>query len=135
MTQAQKANILREEILRAIDESFTFVDGNDFDIFRVGGGEIALRRVNSETQEDEIAIVKVTIPKGTRNGKGGFDPYDPEFAAEEYERNESEKEAKKAQKAAEKAEKEAKRKANTKSETDADIAAKESLAFAEGDSF
>ena len=75
------------------------------DALPVSASEVAIPVVNDAGDETFI-LVKVSIPRGTRNGEGGYIPYDGYEAHKEYvEEQESkaqERAAKKAMKDAEK---------------------------------
>lgn len=53
------------------------------DTLPVSASEITLPVVDSEGNEKFI-LVKVSIPRGTRNGNGGYIPYDGYAASEAY---------------------------------------------------
>ena len=84
------------------------------DVLRVGSSEIAIPAVDKEGNEF-FYLVKISIPRGTRNGEGGYTEYDAYTAADEYKFDLEEKAAKKAaseaKKAAAEKAKEAKREA------------------------
>lgn len=86
------------------------------DALPVSASEITLPVVDSEGNE-KFLLVKVSVPRGTRNGEGGYIPYDGYAASEAYlleqESKAQEKAVKKAMKDAEKA---TKRKAETTEE-------------------
>ncbi len=65
--------------------------------------------VVDEEGNEKFAKISVSIPRGTRNGEGGYDAFDGYAAAEDFKLEQEEKEAKR--KASE-AKKEAKRKAD-----------------------
>lgn len=84
------------------------------DVLRVGPSEIAIPGVDGEGNEF-FYLVKISIPRGSRNGEGGYNEYDAYAAADEYKFDLEEKAAKKAaseaKKAAAEKEKERKREA------------------------
>lgn len=100
-SNASLETALRNEILevikKALEEHF------DTDIYTVGSGEITLATVDAE-HNDRYPKIKVSIPRGTRNGEGGYIPYDGYEAAEAYK---EEKESKARERAVKKAMKEA----------------------------
>lgn len=53
------------------------------DALIVDTGTYAIPVLDAEQNEKWI-VVKVSIPRGTRNGEGGYDPYDGYAAHEEY---------------------------------------------------
>ena len=112
MSKASLENEIRNRILNQIIETF-----NEDDPRYISNSEIMIPVVDSENN-GKFAIIKVSIPRGTRNGTGGYDEYDGYAAAAEWEREVEEKEAhKKAKeeaKAIADAEKERKRKARTR---------------------
>lgn len=81
----------------------------DTDALLVAGNEFSIPVVDDDGNE-KFANVKVSIPRGTRKGKGkGYDPYDGYAARDEYAETlrinaekEKEKEAKRKQREAEK---------------------------------
>lgn len=76
------------------------------DVLRVGPSEIALPGVDAEGNEF-FYLVKVSIPRGTRNGSGGYDPYDGYAEADAYKAEQEEKASERAASAAKKADSEA----------------------------
>ena len=84
------------------------------DVLHVGPSEIAIPGVDAEGNEF-FYLVKISIPRGSRNGEGGYNEYDAYAAADEYKFDLEEKAAKKAaseaKKAAAEKEKERKREA------------------------
>lgn len=85
------------------------------DVLRVGSSEIAIPAVDKEGNEF-FYLVKISIPRGTRNGEGGYTEYDAYTAADEYKFDLKEKAEKKAASEAKKAaaEKERERKREAK---------------------
>lgn len=104
MSMASKAsleNALRTEIMQVIVDALeTHFDAN---VVVVGSGEISIPVVDAEGNE-KYPKIKVSIPRGTRNGEGGYVPYDGYEAAKEYQ---EEKESKAQERAVKKAMKEA----------------------------
>ena len=110
---ASKADLekaLRTEVMKVIvDALCNYYDLDpDKQIEIVGSGEIAIPVVDTEGNE-KYPKIKVSIPRGTRNGEGGYIPYDGHEAAvayrEEKESKAQERAAIKAMKAAEKGKK------------------------------
>lgn len=102
-------NTMLENIMKMIDSEYAT------DALPVSASEIAVPVVDEEGNE-KFALIKVSIPRGTRNGDGGYTPYDGYAAAEDYKLDLADK-ADKAQARAEKKERAAKekeRKANAK---------------------
>jgi len=101
---ASKANLenqLRSEVMQVIIDALeTHFDVN---AIIVGSGEISIPVVDAEGNE-KYPKIKVSIPRGTRNGEGGYIPYDGYAAAQEYT---EEKESKAQERAVKKAMKEA----------------------------
>ena len=81
MTKAQLENKLRNECLSVLKETFDKVYGCD--VLPVSASELALPVTDAEGNE-KFLLVKVSVPRGTRNGVGGYDPYDGYAAAEDY---------------------------------------------------
>ena len=108
-SKASLENALRSEIVQVIAEALeAHFDAN---IIVVGSGEISIPVVDAEGNE-KYPKIKVSIPRGTRNGEGGYIPYDGYVASQEYE---EERAAKDLEKAARKA---AKQKAKKEQEED-----------------
>ena len=101
---ASKASLetaIRNDLLNAITEMLS--KKLDTDVMPVSASELAIPVVDAEGNE-KFALVKVSIPRGTRNGEGGYIPYDGYDAAEAYK---EEKESKAQERAVKKAMKEA----------------------------
>lgn len=83
----------------------------DADVMDVSASELTMPVVDAEGNE-KFALIKVSIPRGTRNGDGGYTPYDGYAAHEDWElvkADKADKVAKRTEKA-ERAEKEKARK-------------------------
>lgn len=93
MTKAQLENKLRNECLELLHETLDNKYGCD--VLPVSASEIALPVIDAEGNEKWI-LIKVSIPRGTRNGQGGYDPYDGYAVAEDYAIDCAEKTQKKA---------------------------------------
>lgn len=78
-------------------------------ICQVSASEFAIPVTDAEGN-DKFVLVKVSIPRGTRNGTGGYDDYDGYALAEEYREECAGKKAKREASAAKKAAAEAERK-------------------------
>lgn len=91
MTKAQLETLLRNAYLDSLTQFFS----EDSDVLRVSASEIALPCVDAEGNEKWV-LIKVSIPRGTRNGEGGYDPYDGYSVAEDYQIEQKEKAQKKA---------------------------------------
>lgn len=91
MTKAQLETKLRNECLEILHETLDSKYGCD--VLPVSASEIALPVTDAEGNEKWI-LIKVSIPRGTRNGNG-YDPYDGYAAAEDYAIDLEEKAAKK----------------------------------------
>lgn len=106
--KAELENAMRKEILEVVISALS--DHFDLDpetqIEFVNSGEITLPLVDAEGNE-KYPKIKVSIPRGTRNGEGGYIPYDGHEAAKEYR---EEKESKAQERAVKKAMKEAEKK-------------------------
>ena len=98
MTKAQMETAVRNEFLTLITNAIT--EEKETDALPVSANEIAVPCLDPEGNEI-WAIVKVSIPRGTRNGNG-YDPYDGYAAAEDYKAEQEEKAAKRAASAAKK---------------------------------
>lgn len=103
MTKAQLENILRNTYLTLIAQ--TISNEMETDALPVSASELAIPCTDEEGNE-KFVLIKVSIPRGTRNGQGGYEPYDGYAASEAYlleqESKAQEKAVKKAMKEAEK---------------------------------
>ena len=81
MTKAQLENKLREHYLDLIREMVS--KEIETDALAVSASELAIPCLDAEGNE-KFVLIKVSIPRGTRNGQGGYDPYDGYTAAEDY---------------------------------------------------
>lgn len=97
-SKAELETAIRNDLLSAITEMLTAK--LETDVLPVSASELAIPVLDAEGNE-KFALVKVSIPRGTRNGSG-YDPYDGYAAAEEYKGDLEEKAAKKAASAAKK---------------------------------
>ena len=101
-------NVLLSDVQSILSERL------DSDVLRVGPSEIAIPATDKDGNEF-FYLVKISIPRGTRNGEGGYTEYDGYAAADDYKFELEEKAAKKAaseaKKAAAEKEKERKREA------------------------
>ena len=93
MNKAEMETKARNSYLDFISAKLT--EQYDADVLRVSASEIAIPYVDEEGNE-KWALVKVSIPRGARNGNGGYDGYDGYAAADEYKFDIEEKAAKKA---------------------------------------
>ena len=81
MTKAQLENKLREQYLNLIRDMIA--REVETDALAVSASELAIPCLDAEGNE-KFVLIKVSIPRGTRNGQGGYDPYDGYTAAEDY---------------------------------------------------
>ena len=81
MTKAQMETMIRNDFLALITQAIT--DTKETDALPVSASEIAVPCLDADGNET-WALIKVSIPRGTRNGQGGYDPYDGYAAAEDY---------------------------------------------------
>jgi len=79
MGQQALDNEIRNNTLNQIVDLFK----QDNDVLMVDASTIALPVVDSEGNEKFVTI-KVSVPRGTRDGKGGYKPYDGYTKAEEW---------------------------------------------------
>ena len=92
MTNAALETAIRNDILAKITAHLTAE--YDTDVMDISASELVI---------EKFALIKVSIPRGTRNGEGGYNPYDGYAAHDEWEADKAEK-ADKAAKRKEKAE-------------------------------
>lgn len=81
MTKAQLETAIRNMFLDFIREMVT--EKLDTDALDVSASELAIPCLDDEGNE-KWALIKVSIPRGTRNGQGSYDPYDGYAVAEDY---------------------------------------------------
>lgn len=110
MTKAQLENALRNTYLSLIAQ--TVSHEMEIDALPVSASELAIPCLDEEGNE-KFVLIKVSVPRGTRNGQGGYEPYDGYAASEAYlleqESKAQEKAVKKAMKEAEKGKKKEKK--------------------------
>jgi len=99
MTKAQLENALRNKFLAFVSD--TISQEMETDVLPVSASELAIPCLDEEGNE-KFVLIKVSIPRGTRNGQGGYDPYDGYYLAEQYAQELKDKADYKAQKNAEK---------------------------------
>lgn len=93
MTKAQLETKLRNQYLDMISEMIS--NQMETDALLVSASELAIPCLDEEGNE-KFVLIKVSIPRGTRNGQGGYDPYDGYAVAEDYTQDRFEKAQKKA---------------------------------------
>jgi hypothetical protein len=81
MTKAQLETKLRNEFLTFVSDMVN--EHYETDVLTVSASELAIPVLDAEGNE-KFVLVKVSIPRGTRNGQGGYDPYDGYTASEDY---------------------------------------------------
>ena len=81
MTKAQMETMIRNDFLALIAQAVN--DQKETDALPVSASEIAVPCLDANGNET-WALIKVSIPRGTRNGEGGYTPYDGYAAAEDY---------------------------------------------------
>ena len=79
MSKASLETEIRNSILTLITDTIKINN----DVLPVSASELAIPVVDSEGNE-KFALIKVSIPRGSRNGNGGYDEYDGYAAAEEW---------------------------------------------------
>ncbi len=117
MSKASLETALRNEILEVVINALSehFDLDPETQIRFIASGEITLPLVDKEGNE-KWPTVKVATPRGTRDGNGGYIPFDGNAAADDYAADLAEAAAKKAKSAAKKeaAEKEKEKKREEK---------------------
>lgn len=93
MTKAQLETALRNNYLGFIANSIS--QELEIDALPVSASELAIPCLDAEGNEKWV-LIKVSIPRGTRNGQGSYDPYDGYAVAEDYAQDCVEKAQKKA---------------------------------------
>ena len=81
MTKAQLETKLRNTYLDLVREMIS--EKVKTDALAVSASELAIPCIDEEGNE-KFVLIKVSIPRGTRNGEGGYDPYDGYAVAEDY---------------------------------------------------
>lgn len=94
MTKAQMENLIRNDFLSLIAKAIE--TEKETDALPVSANEIAVPCLDPDGNET-WAVIKVSIPRGTRNGEGGYTPYDGYAVAEDYKIDCEEKAQKKAE--------------------------------------
>jgi len=74
-------NTIRNEYIKTIIDFFS--DTMNVDALRTSASEIAIPVVDAEGTE-KFVLIKVSVPRGSRDGKGGYEPYDGYQAADDY---------------------------------------------------
>ena len=123
-SKAELETAIRNDIMDSICEMI--VEKYQTDALLVSASEIAVPCLDAERNE-KWALIKVSIPRGERDGKGGYIPYDGNAAAEDYKIECQDRAAKKAKSAAKK-EAEAKAREKKRAEKQQAREAKEALA-------
>lgn len=85
---------LRNELLEKI-MALLKKDYDTDDVKMVSASEMMIPLLDSERNE-KFAVIKVSIPRGTRNGNGSYEPYNGYDAATDYEMELEDKAKKKA---------------------------------------
>ena len=106
MSKAELETAIRNDLLNTISEILS--KKLDTDVMPVSASELTVPVVDAEGNE-KYALVKVSIPRGTRNGNGGYDAYNGYSAAEDYQAELEKRKAKKIASEQRKADKEAER--------------------------
>ena len=109
MSKAALETAIRNDILTAMTAFLS--EHYEADVMDVSASELVMPVVDAEGNE-KFALIKVSIPRGTRNGDGGYDAYDGYAAHEEWELEKADKadKAAKRKEKADRAEKEKERK-------------------------
>lgn len=97
MNKSQLETLLRVDYLNSIQELLS--KQYDTDVLPVSANELAIPCVDAEGNEKWI-VIKVSTPRGTRNGEGGYIPYDGYALAEAYKMECDDKAQEKAEKQA-----------------------------------
>jgi len=100
ISKAALETAIRNDILTAMTAFLS--EHYEADVMDVSASELVMPVVDAEGNE-KFALIKVSIPRGSRNGDGGYDAYDGYAAHDEWELVKADK-ADKAAKRREKAE-------------------------------
>lgn len=109
MSKASLETTIRNDILAALIDFLS--ERYETDVMPVSASELTMPVVDAESNE-KFAVIKVSIPRGERDGNGGYIPYDGYATAEDWKlvlADRADKAAKRKEKA-ERAEKEKERK-------------------------
>ena len=79
MSKASLETEIRNNVLQTIIDAVNPIS----DILPISASELALPIVDSEGNE-KFAVIKVSIPRGERDGNGGYIPFDGYAAAEDW---------------------------------------------------
>lgn len=79
MSKASMETEIRNSVLKTIIDAISPTS----DILPISASELAIPVVDSEGNE-KYAVIKVSIPRGERNGEGGYTPFDGYAAAEDW---------------------------------------------------
>lgn len=80
-SKATLENLLRNQYLSFISGAIS--QEMEIDALPVSASELAIPCLDAEGNE-KFVLIKVSIPRGTRNGMGGYDPYDGYAAHDAY---------------------------------------------------
>lgn len=93
MTKAQMETMIRNDFLSLIAKAIETEKATD--ALAVSANEIAVPCLDPDGNET-WAVIKVSIPRGARDGNGGYIPYDGYSVAEDYQIDLEEKAQKRA---------------------------------------
>lgn len=99
MSKASLESALRIDFLASISEAIE--SKYQTDVLPVSASELAIPVTDAEGNE-KFVLIKVSIPRGSRNGDGGYTEYDGYAAADDYKAELEQKQAKKDASAAKK---------------------------------
>ena len=87
MGKEMETTKIRDEFIERVKQAFE----EQFDAFCLitGSGVLALPGVDADGNEFYYKI-QISVPRGSRDGKGGYIPWDAEFDAKEYQRTDKE---------------------------------------------
>lgn len=74
-------NAIRKEYMTIITDFFE--EMRNTDVLQTSASELAIPVVDADGNE-KFVLIKVSVPRGTRDGKGGYIPYDGYAMAEDY---------------------------------------------------
>lgn len=87
-SKASLETAIRNEIIATLTAFLS--EHYEADVLDVSASELTMPVVDAEGNE-KFALIKVSIPRGTRNGEGGYDAYDGYVAHEEWELDKAKK--------------------------------------------
>ena len=80
-SKAQLETQLRNKFLDLVTKAIE--DALNTEVLPVSASELAVPCTDTENN-DKWVLIKISVPRGTRDGQGGYEPYDGYSVAEDY---------------------------------------------------